>query len=96
MAKEFSRLIYMRKRWRDTRKEALRRDQYTCQSCGARATEVHHLIPITPDTVADDKIVYGLENLQSLCWNCHNKETRGVAETMDGFVFDENGYLIKV
>lgn len=38
MAKEFSRLIYMRKRWRDTRKEAMRRDQYTCQSCGARAT----------------------------------------------------------
>lgn len=96
MAKEFSRLIYMRKRWRDVRKEALRRDQYTCQSCGARAEEVHHLIPITPETVADDKIVYGLDNLQSLCFRCHQMETRGSTETADGFVFDENGQLVRI
>lgn len=96
MAKEFSRLIYMRKRWRDTRKHALRRDQYTCQSCGARAEEVHHIIELTPDNIHDDHVVYGLDNLQSLCFRCHQLETRGGTDTVDGFVFDDQGQLVPV
>jgi len=96
MAREWARPIYNSARWQAARREALRRDQYTCQACGGRAEEVHHIIELTPDNINDDAVVYGLDNLQSLCFRCHQIETRGSTETVDGFVFDEHGQLVPV
>jgi 5-methylcytosine-specific restriction protein A len=60
--------------WRKIRKLALQRDHYLCQECLkadkiTRATEVHHI-----ETANDnpDKALT-LDNLVSLCWDCHEK-----------------------
>ncbi len=60
--------------WRQLRTMALHRDHYLCQECLRkkrirRATEVHHVKPI-----ADfPELALELDNLESLCWNCHEE-----------------------
>lgn len=56
------------------RKQALERDNYTCQRCGINdrdLLEVDHIVPkiLRPDLVAD------INNLVTLCANCHKKKT---------------------
>lgn len=61
---------YMTENYRKTRKEALIRDNYRCQNpnCKNEAQEVHHLTYINFPNEE-------LEDLQSLCSECHNKIT---------------------
>lgn len=61
--------------WRKTRKIALRRDNFECQECKrqggfSKANTVHHIehLKDRPDLALD------LDNLESLCGACHNKE----------------------
>ena len=65
--------------WRRLRRAALSRDHYVCQAClrnGTRpphtATEVHHKKPLEdfPELALD------LDNLESLCWQCHEETKR--------------------
>ena len=79
--------------WKRLRAQALQRDGGMCQACmermqmgvgirPRRATMVHHIIPVEerPD------LALRLDNLRSLCDECHNREhpekwkTRGKAE----------------
>lgn len=59
--------------WQRTREHVLYRDSYSCRCdacphahpCGARATEVDHVIPIAEGGSSE------LHNLQALCSPCH-------------------------
>ena len=51
--------------WQRVRKQALKRDGFTCQQCGERAVMVHH-IDHEPTNNA-------IENLMSMCRMCHEK-----------------------
>ena len=60
--------------WRRLRLLALQRDHYLCQHCLGKniirkATEVHHIKPRSehPELALD------LDNLVSLCWDCHEE-----------------------
>ena len=55
-------------RWRKIRKKFLQEHPYCCK-CGAKATEVDHIIPISKGGT-DDK-----NNLQALCKSCHSRKT---------------------
>ena len=94
MAKEWARKFYNSKAWKDMRAYVLHRDLYTCP-CGARATEVHHIIELTPENINDPNIALNPENLQSLCHECHDKETKGQSDIVMGYAFDENGMPVK-
>ena len=94
MAKPFAVAFYHSKAWKSARAQALRRDAYTCQSCGGHATEVHHVIELTAENIGNPRIALGIDNLQSLCWSCHNKETIGVSDLPKGYVFNENGEVV--
>jgi len=72
------------------RGEAIKRDKYTCQKCGIKASmkkgaevkvEVHHVKGIKCwDEIIDkimDELLCGQEELQTLCRDCHEKETNG-------------------
>lgn len=55
---------------------ALKRDRYLCADCAkagktTAAEEVHHIIPLTPENIDDPRITTGLDNLVSLCRECH-------------------------
>lgn len=93
MAKVFSKQFYDSALWRRTRKQVLRQSGYTCHDCGGRATEVHHIIELTPSNIDDWDISINPNNLQPLCWDCHNKTTRGSADLVDGYVFNEQGQV---
>ncbi len=104
MAKPELKWFYNSMPWRDpvtgARIRALKRDHFTCQLCGARATEVHHLIELSVDNVHDVNISLNLNNLQSLCSECHKKITKEEHKTTkkdcdNEYFFDENGFLQK-
>ena len=67
------------KLWRD---ENFKRDNYTCQNCGAKSgknydgtihLEVHHGIPIRKlINTPFEKYIYDIKNGITLCCNCHN------------------------
>lgn len=52
---------------------------------------VHHKEYITDQNYLDDNVFYNLDNLESLCQECHNKEHFG--ETL-GYMFDSNGDIV--
>jgi len=95
MAKAFSAAFYKSKPWRAAREQCLHDSMYTCADCGGRATEVHHKNPLTPENINDPVIALGLDNLEALCWGCHDKRTKQCADVAEGYRFDENGYVVK-
>lgn len=95
MAKDFARSFYASKAWRDTRKQILRRDLFTCADCFGRANEVHHKVELTPENINDTNISLNPDNLISLCHDCHTKITKGCADVTDVYVFDRNGQVVR-
>ena len=53
---------------------------------------VHHKEYVTDLNHEDDNVFFNIENLESLCQDCHNKEH--FAEEQE-YSFDENGNVIK-
>ncbi len=79
----------------------LKRDGYTCAYCGARATEVHHLIELNEENVRDINISLNPEHLQSLCHKCHTMITLNAhgIKNLDcdmEYYFDEDGNLQRI
>ena len=96
MAKDFAQVFYHSKLWKNVRAEAMHRDMYTCQMCYAKAEEVHHIIPLTPENINDYNISLNLKNLTSLCKKCHTRITAGYTGDIDTeYIFDEEGQVIK-
>lgn len=61
--------------WRRARRDARKRDDYTCRRCGkvmkppGRAPDVHHIKPVSSFENADE--ANALDNLVTLCHPCH-------------------------
>ena len=57
--------------WESQRKLALKRDNYTCQLCGAKSgqIDVHHQIPFSK--CDNYKEANSLDNLITVCQKCH-------------------------
>lgn len=54
--------------WKRKRYVVLKRDNWTCQSCGAKATQVHHM-KYAKYKIGKEPIKW----LVSLCASCHHK-----------------------
>ena len=64
-----------RRRWEEVRRQAFDRDGWRCRACGmAGALEADHIKPLRAGGDA-----YGLDNLQTLCRDCHRAKSRGEA-----------------
>lgn len=94
MAKDFSRKFYNSKAWKFKRAEILHRDLYTCADCACRATEVHHIIELTPDNINDITITLGNNNLISLCHDCHKKYTLNSQHCDVEYTFNKDGFIV--
>ncbi len=94
IAKEYAKEFYRSHAWRTARAEALRRDTYTCHDCDGRATDVHHIVELTPANINNRRIAFDLHNLMSLCHDCHTARTKGAGDLPEGFTFDAFGQPI--
>lgn len=98
MAKEFAKSFYNSKEWKWLRLQVLKRDGRTCAYCGARATEVHHLIELNEKNIKNPEISLNPKHLQSLCHECHSMITmnehgiKNIDCDME-YYFDDDGML---
>lgn len=53
---------------------------------------IHHKEYVTELNFEDDNVFFNIENLESLCLDCHNKEH---FKDKEEYIFDKNGDLIK-
>lgn len=64
--------------WWNVRRQALERDNYTCQKCNVHREElgrnpsVHHIKPV--ETFENEQDAHTLDNVVSLCPSCHREE----------------------
>ena len=94
MAKPEYRHIYASARWCRLRRRALDRDRYLCMMCRAKGEykagkEVDHIVPVDVDMAR----AYDLDNLQTLCHDCHTRKTRADKHRQIEYVFCYHGYL---
>ena len=59
-------------KWEEAKKTCLERDKGKCRRCPKRAVDVHHRKPRKMGGTKNEDIAYGLDNLVSLCRDCHN------------------------
>ena len=60
--------------WRYVKKQALIRDDYTCQMCSFREVEIMEVDHILSKSLHPE-LSLDLENLMTLCPNCHRRKT---------------------
>ena len=87
---------YKSKRWQKLRKQKVLLNPF-CERCLKKniynsTNIVHHKEYITDINYEDDDIFFNIDNLESLCKDCHNKEHFGDKEE---YSFNEHGDLIK-
>lgn len=58
------------RQWRALRDKVLR-DEPNCRGCGAEATQVDHITPLSKQGAK-----FSRDNLQPLCDNCHDAKSR--------------------
>lgn len=86
---------YKSKRWQKLRREKLIQNPL-CERCMSKgiynsAYIIHHKDYVTDKNYMDDTVFYNLDNLESLCIECHNKEHFGAEEE---YYFNEAGDIV--
>lgn len=67
--------------WASQKRKAIKRDKHTCQRCGDRGTDVHHIIPFRHFGLSNYKDANQLDNLKTLCHKCHRLEDIQIQKT---------------
>lgn len=100
MAAPFAKAIYNSKTWKTCRDAYFSYANGLCERCGAPGDEVHHKKALTPQNINDAQIVFGWDNLELLCRDCHIMEHekkknlrrgRPIGESEKRVRFDEEG-----
>lgn len=100
MAQVFSKWFYASKQWKQTRASKLASVNGLCERCLEQnrikpASDVHHMILLTPSNVHDPNVTMNHEHLICLCKECHNIEHGNGGALRDGLEFDENGQIVE-
>lgn len=101
MAQKFSRKFYNSMTWKKLATNYRQEHFHICEECGAvGASEVHHVIELTPTNISDPLISLNPDNLKLLCHACHDKQHNRFATTNTNtnkqYVYDEQGHIIRV
>lgn len=87
---------YKSRQWRSLRKRKLLANPF-CERCLKQgiykaAKIIHHIEYINSDNYMKDEVFLNINNLESLCQECHNKEH---FEQQEEYFFNDSGDLIK-
>ena len=80
--RSIDRSFYNSDAWHRCKETYLKSVNGLCERCLAKgyiipARIVHHKEYLTEETIGDPKIMYGFDNLEALCLECHNAEHFG-------------------
>lgn len=103
--------FYDSKAWRTIRKEVWREQHLLCNRCHRPVYVdglseyippekrlkgvVHHIEYLDINNINDPEKALGRDNLEGLCIDCHNKEHFKPTVLRDGYMFDDEGNLIR-
>lgn len=92
----YARAFYLSAAWRSCRAAYLKKAGGLCERCLRNglyvpADIVHHKRHITPDNITDPRVTLSFDNLEALCWSCHEKEHKGRQRR---FTVDQEGHVI--
>lgn len=78
----YAKAFYLSPAWRSCRASYLKKVGGLCERCLQdglynAAVIVHHKQHITPQNITDPRITLSFDNLEALCWSCHEKEHKG-------------------
>lgn len=95
--KEYAKSFYKSDAWKKARLTVIKRANGLCERCRASGRYVpgvivHHKEYITPGNIHDARVTLGLDNLEYVCEDCHNKEHK--AKRNSRYRFDEKGNLL--
>ena len=81
MAQEFARWLYTSAAWIDFRFNLILKRGAKCERCGRVMIDLskligHHKILLTPNNINDINITLNEDNVELICFKCHNKEHR--------------------
>ena len=93
---EFAKPFYQSQEWKSARAAYLKKVGGLCERCLKKglynaAVIVHHRVHLTPENIRDPKIRTGFDNLEALCWSCHEKEHKGRQRR---YMVDASGHVI--
>lgn len=80
MAELWAAALYKSKAWREFRMALIQQRGPICARCGKNclldSSELiaHHKIALTPDNVQDVTVTLNPDNVELICFDCHNKE----------------------
>ena len=91
--------FYKSKEWERCRKAYIAKVGGLCEDCLEKGiftpgVIVHHKIPLTPERMKDESLMYGFDNLRLLCIDCHNKIH--FKRTGKRYVVDEMGRVTAI
>lgn len=94
----FAKAFYESTEWKAARTAYLKKAGYLCERCLRKgllnaAAVVHHRIHLTEDNIRDPKIRTGFDNLEALCWSCHELEHKGKKRRYN---VDASGHVVGV
>lgn len=99
MAKSFSKRFYASKAWNDLARLIREQKHFICDKCGKPgATQVHHIIELTPDNITNPSISLNPRNLMLLCSECHNKVHHRFEQSAGSraYTYDSTGHVVRV
>lgn len=98
--RKISEPFYHGRAWRHTRAAYINSVGGMCERCLAKGIIkpgyiVHHKQYITEDNIDDPNVTLNWDNLEYLCFACHQAEHFGKAESTNaGLIFDARGQLV--
>ena len=89
--------VYKTAKWQEVRHIIITRQRGICNRCSNAIDIVHHKTYLNDNNYNDYSIAYGLNNLEGLCIDCHNKEhfEKESKSKRKELEFDDKGNLVK-
>lgn len=97
MAQIFAKSLYNSAVWKRCRTAYIKSVHYLCERCGEPGEELHHKIRLTIENINDPDVTLNWENLEYLCFRCHQKETfNRKGAYLPGLAFDNEGNMKQI
>jgi 5-methylcytosine-specific restriction endonuclease McrA len=92
--------FYNSKEWRKVRNVMISKSHGICSRCGkpfnSRDLIVHHIHHLDETNINNPEVALNLNNLEVLCWQCHNSQHAKNEDLNRDMKFDDKGNIIDV